>query len=256
MTVLDIDHVSHSQISLWDQCPKKWEYSYVHKLRRSSSAALIIGNAYHKTLEENFKKKMILGHDLDFDICYDFFSTVWDKAVGVSWDTEWGGTTPGAAKDMGLSLVSTYLDDVAPSVVPRQVEQWLESEVEGVKFVLRLDLLDANYIVIDHKTAKDLRFYKQSDVDKDMQASATAFSLHKSIVFHNHVAVKARTPYIHIAKTYRTQADIDWWYMKASAIIAHMQTGYAPPHEGGWWCDEDYCDFHDLCRKDLARRSF
>lgn len=252
----ELNHVSHSQLNLWNKCPRQWEYAYVRGLHRPSSAPLLIGSAYHETLEENFRKKMILGHDLDFDICYDFFSTVWDVNLRKAWLVNWGKTNAGAAKDVGLSLVATYLEDVAPLVVPKQVEQTLNSNVGGVNFVLRLDLIDSNNVIVDHKTASSLRFYSQDDVDKDMQASATAFALNKPIVFHFHVAVKSKVPYIHVAKTYRTQADIDWWYNKAVAIIEHMKSGYAPPREDGWWCSPDYCGFHDICRKDLARSIF
>lgn len=248
-----LDHVSHSQLSLWDSCPKKWQYSYVERLRESSSGNLILGSCYHETLEENFKKKLILGHDLDFDICADFFDTIWNKSLGNAWETNWGNSSPDALKDIGITLIGKYLDDVAPAIIPQFVERWMEKVINGTKFVIRIDLIDMNNIVIDHKTAA--KSYSQTDVDKNVQASASAFALGHPIVFHNHVAVKTKTPQIQIVKTYRTHADIDWWYKKASAILAHMKTGYAPPREDSWLCSEQYCGFYDLCRKDLARSS-
>ena len=244
------DHVSHSQLSLWDACPKQWEYAYVQKLRRPSSGNLILGSCYHETLEENFKKKLILGHDLDYDICADFFSTLWGKAVSNVWEMNWGKSSPDALKDMGLDLIDKYLEEVAPAIIPQFVEQWLEKDLNGTKFVIRIDLIDMNNVVIDHKTSA--KSYTQAAVDKDMQASASAFALGRPIVFHNHVAVKTKTPQIQIVKTYRTHADINYWYQKASAILVHMKTGYAPPREDSWMCSEQYCGFYDMCRKDLA----
>lgn len=245
------DHVSHSQLDLWDKCPRQWEYVYIQGMRSPSSGSLILGSCYHETLEENFRKKMVLGHDLDFDICSDFFGTIWDKAVSEAWGVDWDRTPLGALKDMGIALIGKYLDEVAPAVIPQYVERWIETDLNDVRFVIRIDLIDMNNIVIDHKTSKDS--YNQAEVDKDTQASAAAFALGKPIVFHNHVAVKTKVPKIQIAKTYRTHEDINWWYKKASAIVAHMKTGYAPPREDGWWCSENYCGFYDLCRKDLAR---
>lgn len=245
------DHISHSQLNLWEMCPKIWEYTYIQGLKQRPSGNLIFGSCYHETLEENFKKKLILNHDLDFDICADFFSTIWDKATRNAWDVDWGKSSPELLKDMGIELVGKYLDDVAPAIIPQFVEKTLERDLNGVKFVLRLDLIDMNNVVIDHKTSS--KVYTQADVDKSTQASATAFALGKPIVFHNHVAVKTKTPIIQIVKTYRTHADINWWYRKASAILVHMKTGYAPPHEDSWLCSEQYCGFYDLCRKDLAR---
>lgn len=203
-------------------------------MREPSSGNLILGSCYHETLEENFKKKLILGHDLDVDICTDFFSTIWDRAVGSAWETDWGSKSPDALKDMGITLVGRYMDDIAPAIMPLYVEQWLEKDLNGTKFVIRIDLTDINNIVIDHKTAA--RAYSQADVDKDMQASASAFALGKPIVFHNHVAVKTKNPQIQIVETFRTLYDINWWYRKACAIVAHMKTGYAPPREDSWMC--------------------
>ena len=245
------DHISHSQISLWNSCPKMWEYSYVQKLRRSSSGDLILGSCYHQTLEENFKKKLILGHDLDFDICADYFSTIWDKEASNAWEIKWGKKSPDGLKDMGIALLDRYLEEVAPTVIPQYVERWIETEINGTKFVIRIDLIDMNNVVIDHKTAA--KAYTQEAVDKDMQASASAFSLGHPIVFRNHVAVKAKIPRIQIMKTYRTNADINWWHRKVSAILVHMKTGYAPPREDSWLCSDQYCGFYDLCRKDLTR---
>lgn len=247
--MLEIDHISHSQIELWMNCPRKWEYRYVHRLRERSSDALFLGSTYHSVLEENFKAKMELGHDLDIDICLDMFSTYWDKGISKEWDMRWGKKSPDQVKDLGLTLIEKYIFEVAPNVIPMMVEQWLESYIDDVKFVLRMDLLDINNAVIDHKTAA--REYAQADTDKNMQATATAYALGRSIVFYHHVAVKSANPHIQIVRSMRTSTDVGWWLEKVRAIIAHMQTGLAPPNENTWLCSPTYCDHYDECRKDL-----
>lgn len=246
-----LDHISHSQLDLWQGCPKQWEYIYVYNMQRGSSAALILGDCYHGTLEQNFKAKLTLGHDLDLDILLDYFSTRWNKAVFGAWDLDFGKSTRGEQKDLGIALVTKYMEEVAPSIIPAQVELTLNSVVNGVNFTLRCDLITDNNIVIDHKTSA--KHYTQGQVDADSQASATAFALRRPIVFQNHVAVKTKTPDIQIMRTYRTSADINWWYRKASAIVAHMQSGYAPPNEDYMYCSPRNCKFYDICKKDLAR---
>lgn len=248
------DHVSHSQLSLWEDCPRKWEFSYVKKLPRSSSDALIIGNVYHHVLEENFKAKMKLGFDLDSDIWIDILLTYWEEQVKSQEQIRWNKYSEEQALSVCTELATRYMEDFAPSITPVEVEKWLSGYIGNTKFVLRMDLLTDAGIIIDHKTAA--RAYKQDDVDKDNQATATAFALNKNIVFYNHIAVKTRTPYIQAMRTIRTRTDIEWWYRKAEANIAHMKTGYAPPREHGWLCTPLYCDYYDECRKGLYSTTF
>ncbi len=250
----ELDHVSHSQISLWDMCPRKWEFRYIQKLREPGSGNLILGGCYHDTLEAYFKAKLYHNQELDFDMLYDVFVTAWAKSVGNSWDIEWGKTTENAAKDMGLNLVSAYIDDVGPSIVPIMVEKTLDLKLENVSFTLRLDLINDVGAVIDHKTSA--RAYTQERIDKDMQASATAYALGKPIVFYNHVAIKSSAHRIQILKSFRTREDINWWISKATAIVYHMQSGIAPPHEDGWWCAPLYCGYYDACRGSLTGSYF
>lgn len=252
--MIEIDHISHSQIDLWEKCPRKWEYKYVYHLKERSSDALIIGNVYHKVLEQNFKAKMELGHDLDIDICMDVFSDTWDKVVSEEWDIRWVKNTPESAKDMCAALVEKYITEFAPPIFPQAVEQWLESSLNGTKFVLKLDLINQDGAVIDHKTAA--QSYTQLEVDKDMQASATAFCLGRPIVFYNHVAVKTATPRIQCLRTFRTNEHVEWWKDKVTAIIEHMKTGYAPPREDSWLCSPMYCDNYSDCMKHITKSIF
>jgi len=48
-----LNHVSHSQLSMWIRCPRQWEYRYVKNVKSLSSGALIEGSCYHDTLEFN-----------------------------------------------------------------------------------------------------------------------------------------------------------------------------------------------------------
>jgi len=246
----ELDHVSHSQLNMWRRCPRQWESKYIHGLFGPASDSLILGSCYHEALEQNFKFKLKSGEDLDFDILYDVYSTAWEEYKNKN-EILWQKNTEGDAKDLGWLLVEKYMDDVAPTVVPQLVEEWYTKYLGGTKFVLRMDLMDQNGAVIDHKTAA--RRYNEEDVHKDPQASATAFVLGRPIVFYNHVAIKTHNPMIQIVKSARNNADIKWWTDWAIAIIEHMKSGYAPPNDDGWWCNPRYCNIYHECMKDLTR---
>lgn len=246
-----LDHVSHSQLDMWQRCPKQWEYRYVHGLKIPPSGALVEGRCYHEALEQNFRQKITSGEDLPLDHCLDMFSTAWDATLLEEELVVWENLDPEAIKDEGIGLVREYMVSVSPIVQPEKVEEAYVSEVAGVRFVRVIDLVDILGVVVDHKTSG--RSYTQNDVDKSLEASASAFALNRPIIFYNHVAIKTRIPKIQLIKTYRTQADIDWWTDMAARIILQMKSGIAPPRPTGWWCSPRFCGYYERCRGDLAR---
>lgn len=247
----ELDHVSHSQLNLWERCPRQWQAKYVRGIWTPSSDALIVGSCYHSVLEENFKFKIETGEELDLDIAYDVLDTAWNKYLAKNSDIRWLQNTQGNAKDLTFALAAKYIEEISPTVDPLQVEKWYETFIGDTKFVLRMDLMLKSGAVVDHKTSG--RAYTESAVHRDPQATASAFVLDRPIVFYNHVAIKTKTPRIQVIKSMRNNADIAWWYTKAEAIIEHMKSGYAPPRDDGWWCNPRYCGIYNDCMKDLAR---
>lgn len=249
-----LSHISQTQIAMWQRCPRQWEYSYVRGIKIPPSGALIEGNCYHKALEVNFKQKIYTEEDLSAADCSDIFSSAWDRAVSREELIDWGNLVPGSVKDQGIGLVGAYIETVAPAVHPKHVEQWCNSEVAGVGFKLRADLIDIDDEVIDHKTSA--KMLNQDDVDKDLQASATAFALDRAIIFKYHVAVKTKKPGIQIIQTIRGTADIDWWIDMTARIIIQMKSGIAPPNPTSRLCSPGFCGYWIMCRGDLERKVY
>lgn len=249
-----LDHVSHSQINMFLRCPRQWLYRYVEGLKIPPSGPLIEGGCYHKALEANYKQKITSRADIPVSSCLDAFSDAWDTRLAEEEFIDWEDKDPGDLKDEGISLVREYQHSTAPSIQPIKVEDTYVSEVAGVKFVCIIDLEDILHVVIDHKTSK--RVYLQNDVDRDLQASAAAFVLGRPIIFYNHVAVKAKVPSIQLIKTYRMQADIDWYVEMVAQIVVQMSSGVAPPRPTGWWCSPRFCGYYERCRGECARTYF
>lgn len=251
-----LNHVSHSQISMWIRCPRQWEYQYVKGVKRASSGALVEGGCYHDTLEFNFKQKINTRLDYKVDDWMDIFSTFWDKRLGEE-EVDWEGQNPDNLKNEGISLVAEYAKSVAPTIQPIKVEETYYSDIVGVTFICRIDLETDTGLIVDHKTSS--RKYTQIDVDYDIQASAEAFVLNRPITFENHVAVKTARPLIQIVRSFRTVDDIDWWLGMAVRNVIQMKTGVAPPKctdafgKAGWWCSRKFCGNYEDCRGKLTR---
>lgn len=251
---LELDHISHSQTQLWDRCARQWEYRYVKLIPSRPSGELVLGGSYHHALDTNFSQKVKSYEDLPVEDCLDAFAGEWSRRIKDEGPVNWGKKEANEQMSIGLGLVEEYMNSTAPEVQPLFSERTFHSEVAGVNFTYIMDLQDENKIVVDHKTAG--RAFQQRDVDKDLQASAGAFVLERSIVYHNHIAVKTTVPYIQIMKTIRVAADIEWWVTKVSLTIKQMMSGVAPPSIDSWLCSPLYCPYWDLCRGELTRRTF
>ncbi len=252
-----LDHVSHSQISMWLRCPRQWEYRYVEGLKVPPSGPLIVGSAYHTALEVNFIQKVNSMKDLPLDDCLDIYSDAWEDRLLEEELIIWERLGPGVSKDQGAGLVQEYIVSTSPSVQPVQVEKTYNREIAGTKFVCRVDVENVQRAVIDHKTSA--KAYNQNDVDGDIQASAIAFALDRPIIFYNHIALKQKTPKIQVVKSYRTRADIDWWFDMSTKVVLQMEIGIAPPRsvdafgKTAYWCNERFCGFYERCRGELTR---
>lgn len=247
-----LDHVSHSQLSQWLRCPRQWEYRYVKGVWVPTNGNLLLGSCYHDILEMNFRQKIESGRDYALSDWVDMFHDHWPYLVKENVPIDWGTYSPDSYRDLGVKMVAEYCRTIAPLIQPVEVEATYNTEIAGVGFTCRIDLIQDNGVVIDHKTSA--RRYTQDDVNKDIQASASAFVLERPITFENHVAVKSSSPKIQIVQTERTQEDIDWWVGMAARIVIQMKTGVAPPNPGGWWCGPRYCGNYEDCRGKLDGR--
>ena len=96
-----LDHISHSQISMWLRCPRQWEYRYVAGLKIPPSGPLIVGSAYHSALEGNFIQKVSSMVDLPLSDCLDIFSDAWEERLSGEELIVWDQLGPGECKDQG-----------------------------------------------------------------------------------------------------------------------------------------------------------
>ena len=75
-------NISYTQLSLWSECPHKWEMMYIHKMKQPPSIYLSFGSAMHEVVQHfldvmyNVTKKQALTPSVLIDLNY------------ISWDSE------------------------------------------------------------------------------------------------------------------------------------------------------------------------
>ena len=244
---MKLDHISHSQIDMYLGCPRRWYYKYIERKAERPSGNLIQGSAYHKALEINFTQKISTTVDLPLDevldVCSDAVDIELIKAKNI--DSLWAPEP--YLKDSSIGLTKEYHTRYAPGVLPLEVEKSITTIVHNTKVICRVDLIDENLVVIEHKTAA--RKYTQEKVDGMIQLSAEAFALATPIECEVHVALKHKTPSVQKLYTRRTVDDILWWRELAVNVIRGMENEVYPPNPGTWLCTPEYCGYYDDCKK-------
>jgi hypothetical protein len=109
-------HLSFSQISMFLRCPAQWEFRYVQKLKIPPSGALILGSAWHETIEQNYVQKIVSDEDLPLECMTDFFSDIWTNKIR-SEEIDFGDD-PGKLKDLGVLITDIHHREIAPKVKP------------------------------------------------------------------------------------------------------------------------------------------
>ena len=244
---MELHHISHSQIDKYLMCPYQYSLKYFEGKVERPSNNLILGSAYHSALEFNFKQKIESGVDMPIDILLDYYSDKLDDGILESNNLFPDWQPDQYLKDQGIGLLSCYMNTVAASVVPLEVEKWLEIPISDTLIQVRIDLIDENMVVIDHKTAA--KAYDQEKADNMIQFSAEAFALRTPIDCAVHVALKYKSPKINIVYTHRTIDDILWWRKLAGHVIKGVRNEVFPCNPNGWWCSATYCGFYDECKK-------
>lgn len=130
--------LSASSMSAYDDCHYRWYLQYVEAHQGEQSVAAAIGSAVHKAIEEHFKAVMreeplpakALREIYDFAYILDT-SAIADPELPIDKALKWG-----------RRALTTYLEDVAPTIKPRLVEYGELLEVNGILVSGHLDVAD------------------------------------------------------------------------------------------------------------------
>lgn len=151
-------HLSATQLNMFDRCPEQFRNRYILKKRERPGAALIIGRADHAAAEHNYRQKITSGVDLPISEVEDAYADAYEAAIdehGGDTEIAWGDENYTRAKDDGARLVRAYHEQVAPSVQPIAVEREIFHSIPQVPVALKgfIDV-ETTVSVIERKTTK------------------------------------------------------------------------------------------------------
>lgn len=139
--------LSASSLDAYDDCHYRWYLQYVESHQGEQSVAAAIGIAVHYAIEQHYKAVM-LDEPLPAKVLDDTYRTQYALETAGIADPE---LPLDKAVKWGSRALTTYLEDVAPNVVPTLIEQGGLLQVDGVLVSGHLDVADDRRIVRDTK---------------------------------------------------------------------------------------------------------
>jgi len=246
-------HISHSQVSIFDKCQLAWWFKYVKGITKPPTVQMLLGQCYHKALALNFTQKRITGIDLPANDVVLHFTTTFDEALSRG-EID---TTPSLGFDSYRDPVARLLRHYYENYVIDKMEPIL-SEHEFTCSIPECDRVFAGIIyvqlsdgtIIDFKVTARRR--PDSEIAEGDQATAYAMLCGWNGAFEFHVGLRANVkPAIQVVRTQRTGDDVDAYVRHLREVVAQMndlEQGRADPVPYEGFCNNKMCQYYSECQ--------
>ena len=186
-----IMRTSYSAIETYKQCPQKYKFQEIDRIKAPKSREALFGTAIHSALKFMFQKSPLFP---TLDEVVSYYRENWPSATAFQADSKndplkmpWTEADEKAYFEEGIKMLRRFYEKNAPwnfNIVDLEsrFDILIEDEKTGKTHILAgiIDRIDKNqdeYEIIDYKTAK--RMPSQVDVDKNLQLSLYSLGLQK-----------------------------------------------------------------------------
>lgn len=257
---------SFSQLGLYQQCPKKYQFRYLDGLEKSfeTTPDLLLGTSVHSSLERFYQQLNIYKKPQKSDLI-DYFDTQRSSSLQENWEKvvmKWDQTLDDYQR-RGQHYLSDYYDLHTPfediKIVGTELllhftlEDWPNApKFRGI--VDRLDKNWENFIINDYKTNKNLPPEQKDEYREQLTLYAQGIRQKYGKYFKN---IKARLHYLHfwlVDEREITDENLDPILQKYKNLISEIETARfdhnmgvenAFPTNQNPYCK--YCEYQMLC---------
>ncbi len=228
--------ISFSQVSVFLQCPRKWQFSR-QDIKTSRNAALVYGSVFHSALAESLG-----GQPLN----------VWKHIApyldGSAKESNWNGKIDYSAKDEQPASMIPWLEEAAKLILardtrPQATELKLVREFPDFRLTGIIDALWGGHLV-DFKLVG--RYYKP-----DLLQAAVYAILNGGVSsFQFYAVYKEKLPRLDVlpVKQTKNKAYLSWVVDNVLTPAAKsMQSGHCPANPSHQFCSEAFCQYWAMC---------
>lgn len=257
---------SFSQLGLYQQCPKKYQFRYLDGLEKSfeTTPDLLLGTSVHSSLERFYQQLNIYKKPQKSDLI-ERFDTQRSSSLQENWEKivmKWDQTLDDYQR-RGQHYLSDYYDLHTPfediKIVGTELllHFTLEDWPNAPKFRGIVDRLDKdweNFIINDYKTNKNLPPEQKDEYREQLTLYAQGIRQKYGKYFKN---IKARLHYLHfwlVDEREITNENLDPILQKYKNLISEIETvrfdhnmgvENAFPTNQNPYCK--YCEYQMLC---------
>ncbi len=257
---------SFSQLGLYQQCPKKYQFRYLDGLEKSfeTTPDLLLGTSVHSSLERFYQQLNIYKKPQKSDLI-ERFDTQRSSSLQENWEKivmKWDQTLDDYQR-RGQHYLSDYYDLHTPfediKIVGTELllHFTLEDWPNAPKFRGIVDRLDKdweNFIINDYKTNKNLPPEQKDEYREQLTLYAQGIRQKYGKYFKN---IKARLHYLHfwlVDEREITDENLDPILQKYKNLISEIETARfdhnmgvenAFPTNQNPYCK--YCEYQMLC---------
>ena len=260
---------SFSQINLYNQCPKKYQFRYIDWLEREfeTSPDLILGTSVHWALERLYQQISILNIPIKADVLWKFHE-LWNNSIADAGENliYKGDQHEDDYLRRWEKYLEAYYDKYSPfkdttvvateSIMNFSLDKDNSSENKQFRWIIdRLDKdSDGNFIINDYKTNKKL----PPEWDDEYREQLTLYAYWVQQKYWKYLKnIKARILYLHFDITDEwniTQEAIDSVVLKYTSAINNIESSRfdynmwvknAFPTNQNAYCK--YCEYQNVC---------
>ena len=255
---MNIDHLSITQIRMYNRCPAQYSYRYGEGLIAPPAARMVRGRSYHKAAEWYYDDILRTYRRHKPKHVAEKFADHFETSAKNEELVYQEGETKSKLLDSGAALTRLYTERIASKINPAAVELsfTIPTELPSMTFRGRIDLVTRSHTIPDLKMSK--RMMDADSIAADLQL--TGYSIAYEYIFGRparnlefHFALDQKELKVKRVKTYRGNWQKDIFWKMLYDVHAGVCDEHFPRHPDGWWCSPKYCGYYKYCLGGVRR---